>query len=129
MNPTDEPKVLDKPVVLYDAQCKVCITATDQLRALDRNGVVEWRDVNDPAQRERFPNIDWERAMKEIHIIHTNGRVHTAARAVRDIAELMGGEVGRSAVRAMDLPGIKDAAELIYTIVSENRHRFGPRKD
>ncbi len=117
--------VLEKPVVLYDGECKLCITATDQLRALDKEGVLEWQDANDPVQRERFPNIDWERVMKEMHLIHTDGRVRTGARAVRDIGEMIGGDVGRAAAKAMDLPGVRDAADLIYSIVADNRHRLG----
>lgn len=118
-------KVLERPVVLYDGSCKVCITAADQLRALDKEGVIDWKDANDPVQRERFPKIDWKRAEKEIHLVHVDGRVRTGAKAVRDIAEMIGGDVGRAAAKAMDLPGVRDAADVIYAIVSENRHRIG----
>jgi len=121
----DAKKVLERPVVLYDGSCKVCVSSTDQLRGLDKNGVFDWLDANDPVQRARFPKIDWDRAMKEIHLVHVDGRVRTGARAVRDIAEAIGGEVGKAAAKAMDLPGIRDAADLVYAIVSENRHRFG----
>lgn len=117
--------VLEKPVVLYDGECKMCITATDQLRALDKNETLEWQDANDPVQRERFPRVDWERAMKEIHLVHTDGRIRTGAKAVRDIAEMIGGDVGRAAAKTMDLPGVRDAADLIYSIVADNRHRIG----
>lgn len=116
--------VLSKPVALYDGTCKLCITATDQLRSLDKEGVIEWLDMNDEKLRTRFPKVDWERAKEEIHLIHTDGRMRTGSRAVRDIAEMIGGDVGKAAARAMDLPGLRDASDLIYHLVSENRHRI-----
>jgi predicted DCC family thiol-disulfide oxidoreductase YuxK len=117
--------VLARPTVLYDGRCRVCATAESQLRDLDKEQVLDWLDLHDPAVRARFPKIDWLRAEEEVHLIHVDGRVRTGARAVRDIAQLIGGEVGATAARAMDLPGVRDAADLIYRIVSENRHRLG----
>jgi len=119
---------LEKPIVLFDGTCKFCVTTTDQMRALDKDGVIEWIDMNTEGVRERFPKIDWERAKEEMHLIHRDGRVHTGARAVRDIAALIGGDVGAAAAKAMDLPGIRDAADLVYHIVAENRHRIMGRK-
>ena len=116
--------VLPKPYVLYDGSCKMCVTATDQLRDLDTDGVIEWRDMHDEAMHRKFPNLDWTRVKDEIHLIHRDGRVRTGSRAVRDISELIGGEVGKAAARALDLPGVKDASDLIYRIVSENRHKI-----
>ncbi len=114
--------VLGKPTVLYDGSCRMCVTATSQLRETDKEGRLEWLDINDPSVRARFPRIDWKRAEEEIHLVHLDGRVRTGARAVRDIAELIGGELGQAAARAMDLPGVRDAADLIYHLVAQNRH-------
>ncbi len=116
--------VLEKPVVLFDDSCKLCATTTSQMKSLDKEGVIEWLDLHNEAVRRRFPSIDWHRAEEEIHLIHTDGKVRTGARAVRDIAELIGGEVGSAAAKAMDLPGVRDAADLIYHIVAENRHKI-----
>lgn len=116
--------MLSKPVVLYDGACKFCTTTTNQLRALDTEGTIEWVELHDENVRKRFPKIDWERAEEEMHLIHVDGRVRTGARAVRDVADLIGGDVGQAAARAMDLPGVKDAADIVYRIVSENRHRI-----
>jgi predicted DCC family thiol-disulfide oxidoreductase YuxK len=100
----------------------MCVTAASQLRETDKEGRLEWLDINDPAVRSRFPRIDWKRAEEEIHLVHLDGRVRTGAKAVRDIAELIGGELGQAAAKAMDLPGIRDAADLIYHLVAQNRH-------
>lgn len=117
-------KVLEKPVVLFDDTCRLCVTTTSQMRGLDKDGAIDWRPLSEPGLRERFPRIDWERAKDEMHLIHTDGRVTTGARAVSDIAEMIGGDVGAAAARAMSLPGVRDAADLVYKIVSENRHKI-----
>src|SRR5690606_37732074 len=113
---TESRTILEKPVVLYDGSCRMCMTAAKQLRETDKKGVLEWLDITEPSVREQFPKVDWKRAEEEIHLIHTDGRMRTGARAVRDIAELIGGELGQVAARAMDLPGVKDAADIIYHI-------------
>ncbi|MDX1971854.1 MAG: DUF393 domain-containing protein, partial [Candidatus Sumerlaeia bacterium] len=120
--------VLPKPVVLYDGSCNLCVTAHDQLRALDREETLDWLDITEESTRKRFPNVDWKRAEDEIHLIHTNGRMTTGSRAVADIAELLGGELGKTAVKLLKLPGMQNAADLIYGIIAENRHNlFGRR--
>ena len=120
---------LEKPVVLYDATCRMCSTAANQLRQTDKDGVLDWLDINDADVRAKFPGIDWKRAEEEIHLVHLDGRIRTGARAVRDIAELIGGDLGQAAARAMDLPGVRDAADIIYHIVSQNRHRIFGTED
>ncbi|MBX3727884.1 MAG: DUF393 domain-containing protein [Candidatus Sumerlaeia bacterium] len=122
---TSSAAVLERPVVLFDSACKLCTTTTSQLRDLDKSGAIDWLDLHDPAVRRRFPRIDWKRAEEEMHLVHRSGRVVTGARAVADVAELIGGEVGRAAAAAMKLPGVRDAADIVYHIVSENRHRLG----
>ena len=122
---TEEKKQqLEKPVVLYDASCRFCVTAADQMRELDKNGDIEWLDKDDPDVQKRFQGVDWDRADEEIHFIHTDGKITVGSRAVADIAETIGGDVGRTAARAMKLPGVKEASDLIYKVVSENRHRI-----
>lgn len=118
-------QLLEKPVVLYDGTCRVCTTAHDQLRELDQDGILEWMSIDDESAQKRFPNVDWDRAEKEIHIIHTDGRIRTGTRAVQDIAELVGGDIGKNVSKLMNVPGIKDASDLIYKLISENRHRLG----
>ncbi len=117
-------KTLEKPVVLYDGTCKMCTTAAKQLREADKEGVLEWLDINDADVRAQFPAVDWKRAEDEIHLVHTDGRIRTGAKAARDIAEMIGGDLGQAAARAMDLPGVRDAADIIYHIVAQNRHRI-----
>ena len=118
------PNVLEKPVVLFDGSCTLCVTTTDQLRALDKDGALDWRDLNDEAMRRKFPRLDWARVNEVIHLIHRDGRVVTGSRAVRDIAEMIGGEVGKSVAGIMNQPGVKDAADIIYGLVSSNRGRI-----
>src|SRR5690606_22116248 len=110
------------PVVLYDGTCRMCATMTNQLREADKEGVLEWLDINDAAVRAQFPKVDWKRAEEEIHLIHTDGRMRTGARAIGDIAEMVGGEMGKAAARAMEMPGIRDAADVFYHLVAQNRH-------
>jgi len=121
---------LEKPVVLYDGTCRMCTTAVKQLREMDKDGVLDWLDINERDVRAQFPKVDWKRAEEEIHLVHTDGRMRTGSRAVRDIAEMIGGDLGQAAARAMDLPGVRDAADIIYHIVAQNRHRvFGSNDD
>lgn len=121
-------KVLEKPAVLYDGSCKLCISTTDQLRDFDREHKIDWLDLGDPQVRARFPRVDWERAKDEIHFIHENGRIVTGIRAVHDIADCIGGDAGHFAARALEVPGIREAADVLYHIISENRFKISGEK-
>ncbi|MGF1572879.1 MAG: thiol-disulfide oxidoreductase DCC family protein [Sumerlaeia bacterium] len=123
------PDVLPKPVVLYDGSCNLCVKAHDQLRALDKDETLDWLDITQESTRIKFPNVDWKRAEDEIHLVHKDGRIRTGSRAVRDITELIGGEVGQAAAKLMDIPGIKTASDAIYQLVAENRFRVFGRKE
>lgn len=122
-------QVLPKPVVLYDGSCSLCTTTTDQLREMDKDGVIDWLDLHNETNRKRFPNLDWNRVEEEIHLIHTTGRVRTGSKAVADIAEMIGGDIGRQAAEMMRQPGIRDAADMIYKLVSQNRGTISAAMD
>jgi len=122
-------QVLEKPIVLYDNSCKFCVTTADQLREYDKDNALDWQDMNDEAVQRRFPNIDWERAADEIHFVDTDGRVTTGSRAVADIAKVIGGDVGKAAAGAMNLPGVKQASDIVYEIISKNRHKIMGRNE
>lgn len=120
--------VLEKPVGLYDGACKFCVSTTNQLREMDRHGVIDWQDLHDPAVRARFPKLDWKLAEEEIHLIHRDGRVVTGVRALHDIAELIGGELGGAAAKVMELPGVREAADALYHLISQHRYEiFGDK--
>lgn len=123
------PRRLAKPVVLYDGSCKLCISATDQLRKLDTEGALDWLNMREDEVRARFRGIDWKRAEEEIHLVRTDGRLRVGVDAVREISEMIGGDVGKAASAALDLPGVRQAADVIYSIVAANRHIISAKID
>lgn len=125
----EAPRRLAKPVVLYDGSCRLCISATDQLRKLDTEDALDWLNMREDAVRARFRGIDWRRAEEEIHLVRTDGRLRVGVDAVREISEMIGGDVGKAASVALDLPGVRQAADVIYSIVAANRHHLMSKVD
>lgn len=109
--------VLDRPLLLYDGECRFC-----------RNCVHKWRAVTEPhvdyaPSQERgaeFPHIDPLLYDQSVVFIEVNGHVRTGADAV--LAALTTTRFGRFARRVYRwVPGASSFAEHAYRWVAENR--------
>ena len=79
------PKVLDRPIVFYDDQCRFCRWQAQQLRDGDTGGHLSILPFCDPRFRELTPALTEEQRMASMHVVGVDGRVHSAGDAVIEL--------------------------------------------
>jgi predicted DCC family thiol-disulfide oxidoreductase YuxK len=107
---------------IYDGRCVICNTTRRVVRALDWFGRVEFVDLH---QREtveaRFPQIDHERAMGEIHVIDDSGEVFAGFRGTRRMLRSL--PLGLPLYAILRLPVIGDwLGPKVYRFIARNRY-------
>jgi predicted DCC family thiol-disulfide oxidoreductase YuxK len=118
--------VVDPITVLYDGACPFCTSSAQALvRRLGHERVVV-RDFQEPGVLAAHPGITRDAAMRKMHVVLPDGRVFAGAEGAARIA-LRLRFFGWLAM-AYYLPGVRQLANLAYTLVARHRYRlFGRR--
>lgn len=67
--------------VLYDAQCGLCRRVRAWLASRPAYVALEFLPAGTSEARERFPGLDVEATLRELHVVADDGRVWSGARA------------------------------------------------
>jgi len=99
--------------VLYDGDCKICAIEIAGLKRLTRNSdKVSFVDITDPNYKaENYSGVTYARAMEEMHVIDSDGKVLIQGDAIRAMYRASG--LGFLATLT-ELPGIKAACDSLY---------------
>jgi predicted DCC family thiol-disulfide oxidoreductase YuxK len=109
----------DRPVLFYDGGCSLCRREIAHYRRLDRAGRVEWVDLYaEPDQAQRY-GLSWHTAMQRIHLLETDGRLVTGARAFAALWRRLPGY--RWLARLVSLPGVLLLLEPAYAAFARRR--------
>ncbi|MCS7166194.1 MAG: DUF393 domain-containing protein [Gemmatales bacterium] len=116
----------DKPVVIYDGECPLCVGTVALLRRLDVLGRLAYQNAREPFELPSTrPAIEPDRLLKEMHVV-TPGterrRVYTGYYAFRWLAWQL--PALWPIVPLLYLPGAAWLGERIYSWVARNRFRF-----
>ena len=111
-----------KLTVLYDGGCNLCRASVARVRRIDPRGLIELVDLHDPGARSRFPQVDFEEAMRLMQAVDRAGRVYSGADAWARIGLALPGW------NLMDwlllVPGIHFVAQRFYGWIARNRYRW-----
>lgn len=80
-----------KLALLYDGSCEMCTEGVGKACRFDNSGNLEPLDLYDPAARARFPDLNLESLVEELHAVDDQGRVYRGARAVNEILRYQNG--------------------------------------
>jgi len=107
---------------LFDGHCRLCVNGAGLMLRLARPGVVELVDFQVPGALASFPEVTHERCMRAAQLVTIDGRVFSGLEAIvralstRPILGLIAG--------IYFIPGVRQAADVVYRWVAANRHRF-----
>ncbi len=114
----------ERPVVLYDGTCGLCIRSMTIARAADWFDRLTFRDLESewPAMKSRHPELSLAACRREMHFFHTDGSIATGFFAFLEIARLapplwpLGWLAG--------LPPARAFGPRVYAWVAARRHRL-----
>lgn len=118
MNATENPR---RPIVFYDGACPLCRREIAHYRRLDRQQRLAWLDIAAEPQCLQPYGIAWEAAMQRLHVLGTDWRLYTGARAFAEIWQHLPGY--RWLARVVNLPGVLALLEPAYAWFARRRWR------
>lgn len=109
-------------VAIYDGHCVICNTTRRIVTALDWLKRVEFLDLHDQqAMDARFPQIDHEAAMGEIHVVADGDTVYPGFRGTRRMLRDL--PLGLPLWAVLRLPIIGDwLGPRLYRFIARNRY-------
>lgn len=109
-------------VAIYDGRCAICNTTRFMVRRLDWFSRIEFLDLHDRAEVEaRFPQISYEAAMGEIHVVDSDGTVYPGFRGTRRM--LRDVPLGLPVWLILKLPIIGNwLGPRLYRLIARNRY-------
>src|SRR5213592_1398565 len=98
--------------LLYDGTCQICTAQAHGLLRYNTERRIALLAIDDPAARERHPQIAPADAQRWIHIVGPDGRIWRGADALRVTLLLL--PPGRVLGALMYLPGVMRVARPLY---------------
>ena len=79
-------------------------------------------DLHDPSVSQRFPQVDFDKAMRLMQAVDTSGRVSSGIDAWIEVGQTLPG--WRTFAWLLKIPGIHAVAGCGYGWVARNRYRW-----
>lgn len=108
---------------IYDGQCVLCRQSKRIITALDWLKRVEFLDLHNWNTIEaRYPALDYEAAMGQMHVVTPDGHLMGGFAGIRRLLRDL--PLGFPFWLLLHLPGMNWLGERIYRLVARNRYRI-----
>lgn len=110
-------------IAIYDGYCVICnqskriITALDWLRRVEFLDLHKWEEVE-----RRYPQLDFEQAMGQMHVVTPDGRLIGGFEGVRRLLRDL--PLGFPLWLILHLPGLGWLGDKVYRLIARNRYRI-----
>jgi predicted DCC family thiol-disulfide oxidoreductase YuxK len=109
--------------VLYDGQCIICKQSKSIIHALDWLNRVEFLDIHRWNEVEsRYPTLDFETAMGQMHAVMPDGTLIGGFEGMRRVLGEL--PLGLPLWLILQLPGMNWLGPKIYHFIASNRYRI-----
>lgn len=112
-----------RPVVIYDGDCSFCRKQVQRIQRRAQPETFEFTPLQNAELIDRFPQLYGEDLEAALHVVTTDGQVHTADAAVYHIARLLPGY--NRWTWLYHVPGMRPIFRAIYRWISDHRARLG----
>jgi predicted DCC family thiol-disulfide oxidoreductase YuxK len=111
--------------VIFDGSCGLCKRTISVVKSLDLFSRVEYLDALNrwPEIQKRFPNLNQERCLEDMHAIDKTGKVRIGFDAYRGLAWVL--PLGWLTLPVFYFPGASIVGKRIYRVVADGRHSGG----
>lgn len=108
---------------IYDGYCVICNQTRRTVRALDWLHHVEFLNIHDwNTVNSRFPSLDYETAMGQMHLVMPDGQLIGGFPAVRRMLREL--PLGCPIWLLLQLPGMDTIGDKVYKFIARNRYRI-----
>jgi predicted DCC family thiol-disulfide oxidoreductase YuxK len=111
-----------KLALLYDGACEMCTSGVERACRFDNSGQLEPIDLHAEAARARFPDLQLEPLLEELHAVDDSGNVYRGARAVNEILRRQRGVRSWLAL-LWYIPGYPWLAQRQYRRIAASRYQ------
>jgi predicted DCC family thiol-disulfide oxidoreductase YuxK len=106
---------------VFDGQCVICQSTRRVVRALDWRNRVAFMDLHQAeAVTRRFPWLDHDDAMGEIHVIDAGGAVYAGFEGTRRMLREL--PLGYPLWLLLHLPGMAWLGQRVYRFIARRRY-------
>jgi predicted DCC family thiol-disulfide oxidoreductase YuxK len=106
---------------IYDGHCVICQTTRRIVRALDWLHRVEFLDLHNMAEVvKRYPDLEHDEMMGEIHVVSDSGRVYPGFDGTRRMLREL--PLGFPLWLLLNLPGMRWVGVRVYRWIAKNRY-------
>jgi predicted DCC family thiol-disulfide oxidoreductase YuxK len=108
--------------VIFDGSCGLCKRTIAVVKSLDLFSHVEYLDAAHgwPEVQRRFPNLDRDRCLQDMHAVSRDAKVRAGFEAYRGLAWVL--PLGWLTLPLFYFPGASFVGNRIYHSVAEGRH-------
>lgn len=108
---------------LYDGYCVICQSTRRTVKVLDWFNRVEFLDLHDTQQVEtRYPELDFDDLMGEIHVIDREGQLFAGFDGTRRMLREL--PLGFPLWLILKLPGMTRVGKRVYGYIARHRYRI-----
>ena len=108
---------------IYDGYCVICnqtrrtVIALDWLHRVEFLNIHNWNEVN-----QRYPTLDYEVAMGQMHLVTPDGQLIGGFPAVRRMLREL--PLGYPMWLLLQLPGMGILGDKVYKFIARHRYRI-----
>ena len=114
---------MNRPVVVYDGECRFCRWSVTRIQRLDRDGQFEYLPRQAPGAEERFPLLKHSDFNTGLRLVPDAETVHVGADGVYQIYRRL--PPLHLVAWLYRVPVLTWLFRLGYALIARNRHRFG----
>lgn len=108
---------------IYDGYCVLCNQTKRIVTALDWRNQVEFLDIHNwNAVNARYPTLDYEVAMGQIHVVTPDGILHGGFEGVRRMMRVL--PLAYPVWLVLHLPGLAWLGDKVYRFIARHRYRI-----
>ena len=109
--------------VIYDGYCVICQRSRRIVKALDWLHRVEFLNIHDWSEvSQRYPNLDFEQAMGQVHTMSSTGQMLGGFNGLRRILREL--PLGIPLWLLLYIPGVSWLGQKVYRWIAQNRYRI-----
>ena len=108
---------------LFDGYCVICQSTRKTIKGLDWLNRVEFLDLHNAEEvQSRYPDLDYDDLMGEIHVVDDEGKVHGGYFGTRRMLKEV--PLGLPLWLLLQIPGMDWIGTRIYRFIARNRYQI-----